>query len=66
LRLQQNSDPWQQPGEPSQKPTQVENPSDRISVLQHLQKTNPEALALALEWDDVVHSIVKTEQKIAK
>ena len=64
--LTNTSDFWQQAEEPSQKSFQAEKLSDRVSVLQHLQKTNPEALALALEWDDVVHSAMKTERKIAQ
>ncbi|KAI0373750.1 hypothetical protein BV20DRAFT_962324 [Pilatotrama ljubarskyi] len=41
-------------------------PQDKQSLLRHLEKTNPEALALANDWDDVAHSLVKAQNKIAK
>ncbi|KAH9851545.1 Sas10 C-terminal domain-containing protein [Lenzites betulinus] len=41
-------------------------PQDKQSLLRHLEKTNPEALALANDWDDVAHSLVKAQAKIAK
>ena len=60
------SDPWQEKEGLIQKPFQEVEAHDRVAVLQRLQKSNPEALALALEWDDVVLSVVKTQHKIAK
>ncbi|KAI0669213.1 Sas10 C-terminal domain-containing protein [Trametes maxima] len=41
-------------------------PQDKPSLLRHLEKTNPEALALANDWDDVAHSVFKVQNKIAK
>ncbi|EIW59077.1 rRNA-processing protein SAS10 [Trametes versicolor FP-101664 SS1] len=41
-------------------------PQDKQSLLRHLEKTNPEALALANDWDDVAHSLVNAQAKIAK
>lgn len=40
-------------------------PEDRTALLRHLEKTNPEALALAGDWDDAARSLVKTQSKIA-
>ncbi|KAI0826750.1 Sas10 C-terminal domain-containing protein [Trametes gibbosa] len=41
-------------------------PHDKQSLLRHLEKTNPEALALANDWDDVAHNLVKAQAKITK
>ncbi len=41
-------------------------PADKQSLLRHLEKTNPEALALARDWQDVAWNIVKTQQKLEK
>ncbi|KAF4617526.1 hypothetical protein D9613_006056 [Agrocybe pediades] len=38
--------------------------SDKKTLLRHLEKTSPEALALARDWDDTVQSLEKTRQKI--
>ncbi|KAI8978801.1 Sas10 C-terminal domain-containing protein [Trametes punicea] len=51
--------------EPAQ-PAVQQLPQDRQSLLRYLEKTNPEALALANDWDDVAHSLVKAQAKIAK
>ncbi|OSD07531.1 hypothetical protein PYCCODRAFT_1449480 [Trametes coccinea BRFM310] len=51
--------------EPAQ-PIVQQLPQDKQSLLRHLEKTNPEALALANDWDDVAHSLVKAQAKIAK
>ncbi|KAL6308424.1 Sas10 C-terminal domain-containing protein [Sparassis latifolia] len=40
-------------------------PKDKQSLLRHLEKTSPETLALARDWDDIAHSLVKTQQKLA-
>ncbi|KAH9948836.1 Sas10 C-terminal domain-containing protein [Amylocystis lapponica] len=40
--------------------------TDKYALLRHLEKTNPEALALARDWDDVVYQLVQAEEKIAK
>jgi len=52
-------------------PAEAENPSpapagDKKSLLRHLEKTSPEALALARDWDDTIQSLEKAKQKIAK
>ena len=41
-------------------------PQDKASLLKHLEKTNPEAIALAREWEDVAHDLVKVEKAVAK
>ena len=39
---------------------------DKKSRLRHLEKTNPEALALARDWDDTARSLQKTRDRIAQ
>ncbi|KIP02899.1 hypothetical protein PHLGIDRAFT_32022 [Phlebiopsis gigantea 11061_1 CR5-6] len=39
-------------------------PKDKTALLRHLEKTNPEALALAGDWDDAAHLLAKTQAKI--
>ena len=51
--------------EPSE-PVVQQLPQDKQSLLRHLEKTNPEALALANDWDDVAYSLVKSKAKIEK
>lgn len=47
--------------------TPVAVPSqDRASLIRHLEKTNPESLALAFEWEDVVQATLDSEKKIAQ
>lgn len=41
-------------------------PTDKRSIIRHLEKTNPESLALARDWDDTVHKLQKTHLKIEK
>ena len=41
-------------------------PQDKQSLLRHLEKTNPEALALAGDWEDVAYTIIKSKAKIEK
>ncbi|KAI0769873.1 Sas10 C-terminal domain-containing protein [Fomes fomentarius] len=41
-------------------------PQDKPSLLRHLEKTNPEALALANDWEDVAYNLVKSKSKIEK
>ncbi|EMD40075.1 hypothetical protein CERSUDRAFT_92569 [Gelatoporia subvermispora B] len=41
-------------------------PQDKQALLRHLEKTNPEALALARDWDDVAHKLVKAQNRIAE
>ncbi|KAL5482802.1 SAS10_1 [Sanghuangporus weigelae] len=40
--------------------------ADKVSILRHLQRTNPEALALAYEWEDIARSVIKTEKKLSE
>jgi U3 small nucleolar RNA-associated protein 3 len=46
-------------------PVVTKLPEDRASLLRYLQKTNPEALSLAGDWDDAVRTLIKTQAKIA-
>ncbi|KAF9013454.1 Sas10 C-terminal domain-containing protein [Cyathus striatus] len=41
-------------------------PSDKKSLLRHLEKTSPETLALARDWGDSVETLMKTKAKIEK
>lgn len=41
-------------------------PKDKQALLRHLEKTTPESLALARDWEDVAWNIVKTQQKLEK
>jgi U3 small nucleolar RNA-associated protein 3 len=40
-------------------------PQDKQGLLRHLQKTNPEALALAGDWDSAARQLIKTQEQIA-
>ena len=40
--------------------------TDKQSLLRHLEKTNPESLALAKDWEDVAHQLHRTRLKIEK
>ncbi|KAF8908932.1 Sas10 C-terminal domain-containing protein [Gymnopilus junonius] len=40
--------------------------TDKQSLLRHLEKSNPEALALARDWDDTARNLEKTRQRIEK
>ena len=51
--------------EPTQ-PVIQQLPQDKQSLLRHLEKTNPEALALANDWEDVAYSLMKSKGKIEK
>ncbi|KAF9046408.1 Sas10 C-terminal domain-containing protein [Panaeolus papilionaceus] len=44
----------------------VELPKERQALLRHLEKTNPEALALANDWDDTVYNLEKTKAYLMK
>ncbi|KAI9463799.1 hypothetical protein F5148DRAFT_1276468 [Russula earlei] len=37
---------------------------DKKAALRHLEKTNPEALALAYDWEDIATKVVHTQEKI--
>ena len=39
---------------------------DKQSILRHLEKTSPETLALAFEWDDIANSVAKTERILSE
>ncbi|KAJ7459761.1 Sas10 C-terminal domain-containing protein [Mycena latifolia] len=39
-------------------------PQDPKSAIRHLEKTSPETLALARDWEDTAESLTKTRQKI--
>ena len=39
---------------------------DKQSILRHLEKTSPETLALAFEWDDIANSVAKTEKILSE
>ncbi|KAI0081558.1 hypothetical protein K474DRAFT_1768481 [Panus rudis PR-1116 ss-1] len=41
-------------------------PQDKESILRYLEKTNPESLALARDWDDTAKALVKCQAKIAE
>ncbi|OAX44281.1 hypothetical protein K503DRAFT_706552 [Rhizopogon vinicolor AM-OR11-026] len=50
--------------EPSQPILKVVS-GDKNAVLQHLEIENPEALALARDWDDTARNLVETQAKVA-
>ncbi|KAI0287956.1 Sas10 C-terminal domain-containing protein [Russula brevipes] len=37
---------------------------DKKAALRHLEKTNPETLALAYDWEDIAAKVVRTQEKI--
>lgn len=39
-------------------------PLDKKDVLRHLEKTSPETLALANDWEDIAAKVVHTQEKI--
>ena len=41
-------------------------PTDKRGLIRHLETTNPEALALARDWDDIAKALVKTQEKVAR
>ncbi|KAH9933241.1 uncharacterized protein BXZ73DRAFT_101200 [Epithele typhae] len=41
-------------------------PQDKQALLRHLEKTTPETLALAHDWEDVAHAIMRSQTKIDK
>ena len=40
--------------------------TDKHALLRHLEKTSPETLALARDWEDVAWSVARAQQKLAK
>lgn len=41
-------------------------PQDKKSLLKHLEKTSPETLALARDWDDIAHSVIRAGEKLKR
>ena len=39
-------------------------PQDKESLLRWLEKTNPESLALARDWEDTAEALMKTKAKL--
>ncbi|KAG1852053.1 Sas10 C-terminal domain-containing protein [Suillus tomentosus] len=39
--------------------------NDKTTILQHLERENPEALALARDWDDTARNLIEIQAKIA-
>jgi hypothetical protein len=39
-------------------------PLDKKAALRHMEKTNPETLALAYDWEDIAAKVVCTQEKI--
>lgn len=39
-------------------------PTEKSAIIRYLQKTNPEALALARDWDEVANNLIKLRSKI--
>ncbi|KAJ7645454.1 Sas10 C-terminal domain-containing protein [Mycena polygramma] len=55
--------PMDAPEDPA--PSTEAAPQDAKSLIRHLEKTSPETLALARDWEDTAEALVKTRQKIA-
>ena len=51
---------------PPEKPAAIDPTADKATIIRNLQKTSPETLALAQEWDDIARAVVKAEQRVAK
>ncbi|KAG6895790.1 hypothetical protein C0992_012577, partial [Termitomyces sp. T32_za158] len=47
-------------------PTVTQLPQDRKLLIRHLEKTSPETLALARDWQDAVETLARTQEKIKK
>ncbi|KAF8587581.1 hypothetical protein K439DRAFT_810748 [Ramaria rubella] len=45
-------------------PTVPTLPLDKASTIRHLEKTSPETLALAREWDDIVRDLVRVQRRL--
>jgi hypothetical protein len=39
-------------------------PLDKKAALRHMEKTNPETLALAYDWEDIAVKVIQTQEKI--
>ncbi|KAK7048271.1 hypothetical protein R3P38DRAFT_2605963 [Favolaschia claudopus] len=46
-------------------PVEDATPLDPKALIRHLEKTSPETLALARDWEDTAESLMKTRQKVA-
>ncbi|KAG1848749.1 Sas10 C-terminal domain-containing protein [Suillus subalutaceus] len=51
--------------EEQSRPTIDVSLNDKKAVLQHLERENPEALALARDWDDTARNLIEMQAKIA-
>ena len=49
-----------------QEPVLQPLPQDKESLLKHLEKTNPESLALARDWDDTARNLLKAQKAIER
>ncbi|KIY44828.1 hypothetical protein FISHEDRAFT_67354 [Fistulina hepatica ATCC 64428] len=56
-------DPWT---DESAVPTVRATPRDPAAAIRLLEKTNPEALALARDWDDTAHYLIDTQERIKR
>ena len=45
-------------------PAVVSIPQDKSLLVRHLEKTSPEALALARDWEETAHRILSTKEKL--
>jgi hypothetical protein len=41
-------------------------PQDKQTLIRHLEKTSPETLALARDWDDTAWNLMRSQTKIQK
>jgi hypothetical protein len=41
-------------------------PQDKQTLIRHLEKTSPETLALARDWDDTAWNLMRSQTKIKK
>jgi len=39
-------------------------PQDKKAIVQHLERTSPETLALANDWDDIAHKLMRSQDKV--
>lgn len=39
-------------------------PLDKKDTLRHMEKTNPETLALSYDWEDIASKVVRVQEKI--
>ncbi|PVG00257.1 hypothetical protein CPB86DRAFT_701576 [Serendipita vermifera] len=47
-----------------EEPSIISIPKDPEGIVRHLEKTSPETLALAREWEDVVYDISRSQQAV--